>query len=125
MNINAQQNQTSFSARFIDNKAFREVVSYAEKTKQLDTLDNALNRLNNANSGDILLVHGKIGDNVFSNFNMNKRSIQNLGAETPEKASFDAIIALGELGRKFRRLIGENVKSTIRANDLIEKYASK
>ena len=43
-------------------------------------------------------------------------------AETPEKASFNAILELGELGRKFRRLIGGEVKSNLKAEDLISKY---
>lgn len=123
MNVTNQQNQTAFSARFINNQAFRDVVNYAEKTKQLTQLDGALNRLKNANSGDILLIHGKIGDNVYSNFNMGKRSLQNLGAETPEKASFDAIIELGKLERKFRKLIGGDVKSSLNGEDLIKKYS--
>lgn len=123
MNVTNQQNQTAFSARFINNQAFRDVVSYAEKTKQLTQLDGALNRLNNANSGDILLIHGKIGDKVYSNFNMGRHSLQNLGAETPEKASFDAIIELGKLERKFRKLIGGDVKSSLNGEDLIKKYS--
>ena len=85
-------------------------------------MDTALNKINNANSGDILLIHGTVPNGVYSNFNMGKRSVQNLGAETPEKASFNAILELGELGRKFRRLIGGEVKSNLKAEDLISKY---
>lgn len=88
-------NQTSFSGKFIDNKAFRDVIKYAENTKQLDVLDTALNKINNVKSGDILLIHGKTEGGVYSNFNMGRRAVQNLGAETPEKASFNAILELG------------------------------
>ncbi len=127
MNISANQNHPSFSAKFINNKAFQEVVKYAEETKQLQLLDDALNRLNNTKTGDILLIHGKTSNGVYSNFSMgnmgNKKSILNLGAETPEKASFDGIIELGELGRKFRRLIGGEFKSTLKSEDIIKKYS--
>ena len=60
MDISVNQNQLSFSAKFLDNKAFREVVKYADDTKQLLELDSALNRINNANQGDILLIHGNL-----------------------------------------------------------------
>ncbi len=122
MNISTNQNQPAFSAKFVNNKAFQEVVKYAKESKQLQELDTALNKINNANSGDILLIHGTVPNGVYSNFNMGKRSVQNLGAETPEKASFNAILELGELGRKFRRLIGGEVKSNLKAEDLISKY---
>ena len=122
MNISTNQNQPAFSAKFVNNKAFQEVVKYAKESKQLQELDTALNKINNANSGDILLIHGTVPNGVYSNFNMGKRSVQNLGAETPEKASFNAILELGDLGRKFRRLIGGAVKSNLKAEDLISKY---
>ncbi len=126
MDILVNQNQLSFSAKFLDNKAFREVVKYADDTKQLLELDSALNRINNANQGDILLIHGKTPEGVYSNFYMNKRAVQNLGAETPEKASFLGIIELGKLGRKFRRLIGGDVKQAdIKVQDIIDKYSVK
>lgn len=125
MNISTSQNQPSFSAKFIDNKAFRDVVKYAENTKQLQVLDTALNKINNVKAGDILIIHGKNAEEVYSNFNMGRRAIQNLGAKTPEEASFNAIIQLGELGRKFRRLVGGELKLNLTANDLVSKYGVK
>ena len=123
MNISTNQNQPTFSAKFVNNKAFQEVVKYAKDTKQLQELDTALNKINNSNTGDILLIHGTVPGGVYSNFNMGKRAVQNLGAETPEKASFNAIMELGELGRKFRKLIGGEVKSNLKAEDVIKKYS--
>ncbi len=123
MNISTSQNQPAFSAKFINNKAFQEVVKYAKDTKQLQELDTALNKINNSNAGDILLIHGTVPGGVYSNFNMGKRAVQNLGAETPEKASFNAIMELGELGRKFRKLVGGEVKSNLKADDVIKKYS--
>ena len=123
MNISANQNGPAFSAKFVNNKAFQEVINYAKESKQLLELDTALNRINNANQGDILLIHGKTEGGVYSNFYMNKRAVQNLGAESPEKASFNGILELGELGRKFRRLVGGDVKLNFREQDLVKKYS--
>ena len=126
MTISKTCNHPSFSGKFINNQAFKDVVKYAKETNQLQALDNALNRINNANQGDILLIHGKTSEGVYSNFYMNKRAVQNLGAETPEKASFLGIIELGKLGRKFRRLIGGDVKQAdIKVQDIIDKYSVK
>ncbi len=122
MNISTNQNQTTFSAKFVNNKAFQEVVKYAKDNNRLQELDSALNKINNTAGSDILLIHGKVQNGVYSNFNMGKRAVQNLGAETPEKASFNAILELGELGRKFRKLLGGDVKSTLKENELISKY---
>ncbi len=115
-------NNISFKSRFVDNKAFRDVIDYAEKTKQLDVLDNALNKIDSVAASDILLIHGQTSNGVYSNFNMHRRSVQNLGASTPEEASFNAIVELGELGRKFRRLIGGDVKSNLTKEKIIDKY---
>ena len=124
MNISTNQNQTAFSAKFINNKAFQEVVQYAKKTNQLQELDTALNKLNNANTGDILLIHGTVPGGVYSNFNLGGRhAVQNLGAETPAKASFNGILELAELGRKFKKLFGREVKSNIKTDDIIKKYS--
>ena len=122
MNIS---NHLSFKGKFVANKAFREVVDYAEKTNQLVELDSALNRIKNIECDDILLIHGKTDKGVFSNFNAGRRAIQNLGAETPAEASFKAIVELGELGRKFRRLVGGNLKSNLTTNNVIDNYTVK
>ena len=124
MDITAISNEKAFRAKFVKNKAFEEVVRFAEKTSKMKDLDTALNNLANANSGDILIIHGKTSNGIYSNFNMGKRSVQNLTneAKTPEEASFIALLELGELERKFRRLIGGNVKYTLKAEDMINKY---
>ncbi len=123
MNISTNQNQPAFSAKFVNNKAFQEVVKYAKESNQLQELDTALNRINNSNAGDILLIHGTLPGGVYSNFNMGKRSVQNLGAETPEKASFNGILELSKLGRAFRRLVGGDVVSCLKEENIIKKYS--
>ena len=60
MTISKTCNHPSFSGKFINNQAFKDVVKYAKETNQLQALDNALNRINNANQGDILLIHGNL-----------------------------------------------------------------
>ncbi len=124
MEISKKCNHPAFTAKFIPNKAFKEVVDYAQKTKQLRALDSALNNLKKANEGDILIMHGSNGNRVFSNFTMGKRSIYNQTANTPAEASLNGIIDLGTLGSKFRKLVGGNVKENITANDIMKNYTT-
>ena len=131
MRISADNHNMSFDAKFINNNAFSDVVCYAVKNGKLKELDSALNTINNANPGDILIVHGKISAGTFSNFTyfVNKlstirRSVQNLtlGATSPEESSYNAIIDLATLGRKFRKLVGSNVKENISPSSIFDKY---
>lgn len=122
MTISKTCNHPSFSGKFINNQAFKDVVKYAKETNQLQALDNALNRINNANKGDILIIHGRTPAGIYSNFNMNKRAVQNLGAETPEKASFNGILDLAQLGKMFKKLVGGDVVENINVNDIFKKY---
>ena len=122
MKITGNENQTNFRARFYNNQAFKEVVKYAKETKQLQTLDTALNKLNNVNEGEILLMHGKTSTGMFSNFTKNRRAVQNMCTETPEKSSFNAILELAEFGRKFTKLFGENADSKLTSDSIINKY---
>ncbi len=115
----------SFGAKF-EAKALKEVVDYAAETKQLRKLDTALNNILHANEGDILIIHGNTPDGrIFSNFTMGKRTIQNFsnGAKSPVEATFNGIVELGELGKKFRRLVGGNVKDNTTASELISRYS--
>ena len=124
MEISKKCNHPAFTAKFIPNKAFKEVVDYAANTKQLRALDSALNNIKKANEGDILVVHGANNGHVFSNFTMGKKSVYNSTAQNPAEASFNGILDLGTLGAKFRKLIGENVKENISANDIMKNYTS-
>ena len=74
-NLTMNNSDTSFKAKFMNNSAFNEVVHYAEKTEKLPQLESALHNINMANPGDILLIHGKTADNVFSSFRMGKKSV--------------------------------------------------
>ena len=125
MNISANYDSTNFKAKFVNNAAFKEVVDYAANTKKLRELDNALHNLKSANEGDILIIHGKTPAGIYSSFRMSHRSVQNLsmGAETPAESSFNAIIDLSSLGRKFKKLVGAEVKTTVTAEDIIKNYA--
>lgn len=115
----------SFGAKF-EQKALKEVIDYASKTKQLRQLDSALNNILHANDGDILIIHGKTPDGrVYSNFTMGKRTVQNPAnaAKTPEEASFNGILELGQLGVKFRRLVGGNVKDNFSPEEIFTRYS--
>ena len=115
----------AFGAKF-SGKNFKEVVEFAKETKQLRKLDNALNNILHANDGDILIIHGKAPNgNIYSNFTMGRRTVQNsaLKANSPAEATFNGIIELGQLDRKFRSLVGGNVKENIKAEDIIARYS--
>ncbi len=122
MEIQKTCNHPVFTAKFVPNRAFREVVEYAKETKQLGTLDSALHNIKNANKGDILLIHGETPSGIFSNFRLGKKSVTNYSDESPAKTSFNGIIELGELGHKFRKLIGGEVKNSVTVDDIMKNY---
>ena len=122
MEIQKRCHHPAFTAKFVPNRAFREVVQYAKDTKQLGVLDSALYNIKKANNGDILLIHGETPSGVFSNFSIWRRAVINTPEETPEKASFNGIIELGTLGRKFRSLVGGDVKNSVTAEDIMKNY---
>lgn len=125
MEISKNCNQPAFGMKFIDNSAMREVFKYAKDTKQLKTLDNALNSLLSANEGDVLLIHGRTPDGkVYSNLNLGHRCSQNSGISSPEEASFNGIVELAELGRKFRSLVGGNAKDSLTPEKMMQRYLS-
>ena len=118
-------NQPAFTAQIVPNQAFKDVVKYAKETNQLRALDTALNNLKKANNGDIIIIHGKGPNGVFSNFQMGKRSVGNMVYETPEESSFNGLQELSMLGRKFRSLVGGNVKSKITPETIMKEYTKK
>ena len=123
MKISTNGSSPKFSAKFINNNALKQVVKFADDSNQLQRLDSALNILKNSNSGDILIIHGKLpSGSVYSSFTMNKRSVVNRTAETPAQASFQGILELSELGRKFRSLFGTEAKISLTTDDIIKKY---
>ncbi len=122
MEIQKTCNHPAFTAKFVPNKAFREVVEYAKNTRQLAALDGALHNIKNANDGDILIIHGETPSGVFSNFTMGRKTITNTSYKTPEESSFKAILELGTLGRKFRTLVQGDVKSKVTKDDIMKNY---
>lgn len=122
MEIQKTCNHPAFTAKFVPNKAFREVVEYAKNTRQLAALDGALHNIKNANDGDILIIHGETPSGIFSNFTMGRKTITNTSYKTPEESSFKAILELGTLGRKFRTLVHGDVKSKVTKDDIMKNY---
>ena len=124
MNINCNNN-VAFQAKFMNTKSFKEVVEYAEKNNKLLELDSAFNKLHNVQGQDILIIHGQTPAGIYSSFRMGNRSVQNLSmkAKTPQESSFNAILELSELGRKFRKLLGGEVKTDLSAEQVISKYS--
>jgi len=122
MQITNNQSNTAFAANFVNNKTFQDVVKYAKKNGELQTLDSALNVLNNVNKGDILIINGRTAAGNYSNFNLGKKTVSVCGGNTPEEASFKGIVELAELGKKFRRLFGGNAKFSLTTDDVISRY---
>lgn len=118
-------NQPAFTAKIVPNQAFKDVIKYAKETNQLRALDTALNNLKKANDGDIIIIHGKNSNGSFSNFQMGRRSVGNKVYETPEESSFFGLQELSLLGRKFRSLVGGNVKSKVTPETIMNEYAQK
>lgn len=124
MYISNYQNNPAFGMKFVQNQAFKEVVSYAKKTKQLSQLDNALNKLLHVKSDDILIIHGRAGDKVYSSFNLkNIHSVPNTGGSTPSESSFKGIIELSEMGKKLSRLIGGLPKIFVDEAEIFRRYS--
>lgn len=127
MNINTNNN-LSFQAKFINTKSFQEVIEYAEKNKKLPELDSALNKIGHVYGNDILIIHGQVPNGIYSSFRMGNRSVQNLSmhATTPQESSFNAIIELSELGKKFKKLLGSReIKTDLTPEQIINKYSVK
>lgn len=123
MQINIYDN-TSFQAKFVNNKAMQEVVKYASEHNYLQTLDHALNKLAQYNKGDIVIFHGEINNKIYSNFSVGRKGIQNLvgKAKSPAEASFESIIKLSAIGAKFRQLFGKP-KVFLNETDVLAKLA--
>ena len=124
MNISTNYNSINFRAKFINNKAFADVINYASKENKLMDLDTALHRLKVANEGDIMIIHGQVPEGIYSNFRMKNRSVQNIaaGCSSPAEATFNSIIELSNLGKKFKRLIGGEVKTKTTTLDIVNEY---
>lgn len=123
MKISSNYNQPSFSARFINNQPFRDVVKYANDTQQLSILDSALNVIRSISPGEILLLHGESkSGTVYSNFSMRNRAVSNEMMSTPAESSFYGILELSELGSKFNKLFGNRLKPLWTEEGLIRRY---
>lgn len=116
----------TFNARFVNNQAFKEVVQYAQENDCMRTLDAALNLLKKANDKDITIFHGVRGDGkIYSTFTCRKRSVPNnvSDAKSPAEASFDGILELSMLTKKFKSLVGASkVEQNITPETLIKEY---
>ncbi len=124
---NFASNHTSFGMRFIKNAYFTDTVKYAGKKGKLLNLDAALNILKNVNDGDILIMHGKSGEKVFSNFTIGKKSfpINASTAKVPEEATLEGILNLAQLqnSKLFRKFLGnDKLQCKITSADVIAKY---
>ena len=120
----------AFKADFVNNKEFREVVKYAQENNCMRTLDGALNNIKKANPGQIRICHGYTSDGkMYSTFMIqNERTIRSVAnstadSESTAEASFDGILELGMLNRKFRSLFGvQKVEQNITPARIIKEY---
>lgn len=125
MQIQRTNYSPAFSAKFIKNVDFIDVVKYAKETGCLRTLDAALNSIAKAEGKDIRIMHGKANGKIFSTFIAGKRSVSNFAgdAKTPAEATMDGILELSMLSKKFKSLMGvSSVKDDINVEKMIKDY---
>lgn len=126
MEIQRNSYSPAFNARFTNDKAFREVVQYAQEKGCLRTLDSALNTIKKANPGKISIIQGQTPDGkIYSTFTTGRRSVSNMvsDAKTPAEASMDGILELSMLGKKFKSLLGvSKIEQDITPNSIIKEY---
>lgn len=117
----------SFNAKFTNNEAFREVVQYAADNNCLRTLDSALNTLKKTDDCIITATHGVDSKGaMYSTFLKGRRSVSNSVSEatSPAHATFDGILELSWLGRKFRSLVGTSQpEQNITKESLVKEYS--
>ena len=124
MEIQKKCNHPAFTAKFVPNKAFKDVVKYAEGNGYLRQLDTALNAIKNIDGEDILLIHGKNNGYCFSNLTMGKRTVYNAAKTSPEESSFFGILELGTLEKKKKKLLGCEIKENITAESIMKNYTT-
>ena len=126
MELNKRCYSPAFSARFTNNRPFREVVKYAVDNNCLRTLDSALNTIKKADLGEITILHGETAKgSIYSTFAQGKRSVPNSvsDAKTPAEASFDGILELSMLSKKFRSLFGvKEASQNINSERIMKEY---
>ncbi len=126
MEIQKRCYSPAFNARFKNNAGFRDVVQYAQEKGCMRTLDCALNTIKKANYGEISILHGKNPNgNMYSTFTTGKRSVPNniTEASCPAEATFDGILELSMLGKKFKSLLGvSKIEQNITPNSLMKEY---
>lgn len=124
MEINKKCMNPSFQAKFVRNKAFMEVLDWAEKNNKLRSLDIALNTLKIGNEGDITIFHGiNPQGQIYSNFRHKNRSLTNKIEKTPEESTFYGIINLAFLGKKFKSLMGcSQIKENVSKESILKQY---
>ena len=126
MKISNYQAQPTFGIRFYNgNKAFTEVLDYAYKHKKLQQLDEVMSNLINVRGGDILIIHGQSGKNMYSSFTMGRKSVRNevRGFKSPVEATFNAIIDLIDRDNpKLMQLLQGRVKRDFNYKNMLKKY---
>jgi len=126
MEIQRSNYTPSFSARFANDKSFREVAQYAQEKGCLRTLDGALNVIKKANPGNISIIHGRTPEGkIYSTFTTGRRSVTNYAGEAscPAEATFNGILELSMLGKKFKSLLGvSKIEQDITAEKIIKEY---
>lgn len=127
MEIQRINQSPAFNAKFQNNKAFQEVVQYAADNNCLRTFDTALNTLKKADDCTIVITHGLNREGgIFSTFLKDRRSVSNYVAEakSPAEASFDGILELSWLGKKFKSLVGTSKpKQNITKESILKEYS--
>ncbi len=126
MEIQRTNYSPAFSAKFINNKEMREVIQFAKDNNCMRTLDGALNTLKNVDNKAVRILHGTTSEGrMYSTFMVGKRSVPNnvCDVKSPAEASFDGIMELSMLTKKFKSLFGvHEATNNLTVEKMIKEY---
>lgn len=116
----------AFSAKFVNNKSFQNLVKYAQEKGCMRTLDSSLHSLSKVDNAVIRICDGTTPDGkIYSTFMSGRRSVPNdvFDAKTPSEATLDGIIELSMFGKKYKSLIGvSRATDSITPQSMIKDY---
>lgn len=128
MEISYNNSQPSFGIKIYNkNNALTDIIEYADKHKKLPYLDGALANLSNVKGGDLLIIHGKSGNAIYSSFTIGRNTVRNevKGCSSYQEASYNAILELVDRDcPKLMQLLRRKVKRKFNVKQMIEKYSA-
>lgn len=133
MEIQRNTYAPAFGVKFNDNKAFREVVQYAQENNCTNTLACALQSLkyvkgNPAKGNTISIAHGRTQDGrIYSTFIYGKRSVSAVidDAKSATEATLNGLFELSMRGKKLKSLLGvSKIEDAITPENFVKEFTA-